>query len=191
MNNANAAEHAPTIHTPADPPELTVIGPDTTIKGEMFFEKSARILGTFEGRITAQGEVQIGQSAHCAAAVEAQRVVVDGSVTGPIHAHERLTLTANAQVRGDITAGTLVVAEGASFVGQCSVGPRAQELEQNAETARDPRAEQRADHRPEQRPEQQRPAARTTEVKAQIANPVELTPPWANQTRAQPAGAAA
>ena len=49
-------------------PELTVIGADTRIKGEMFFEKSARILGHFEGKITAQGEVQIGNGANCNAA---------------------------------------------------------------------------------------------------------------------------
>lgn len=184
MNTANTAntEHAPAITAPADPPELTVIGPDTTIKGEMFFEKSARILGTFEGRITAQGEVQIGQSAHCAAAVEAQRVVVDGAVTGPIHAHERLTLTANAQVRGDITAGTLVVAEGASFVGQCSVGPRAQELEQ----------EQPATTNDQRQPQQTQPRQvehRQVEPKSPLTTPVDLTPPWATQNQRQPAHA--
>jgi len=172
MTNTNTPDTTPHPNrVSAEPPELTVIGPDTTIKGEMFFEKSARILGTFEGRITAQGEVQIGQSARCAAAVEAQRVVVDGSVNGPIHAHERLTLTANAQVRGDITAGTLVVAEGASFVGQCSVGPRAQELD-----------EQGGANPPS--------ASLSSELKPALATPVDLTPPWANrgQPHAQAAG---
>lgn len=109
-------------------PELTVIGADTRIKGEMFFDKSARILGKFEGRIAAKGEVQVGQGAVCQAAVEAERVIVDGAVEGPIVARERLTLTANATVRGDLTAGTLVVAEGATFVGNCNVGPRAKEI---------------------------------------------------------------
>jgi cytoskeletal protein CcmA (bactofilin family) len=113
---------------PANLPEMTVIGPDTKIKGEMFFEKSARILGSFEGKITAQGEVQVGAGAQCNAAVEAERVIVDGRVSGPITARDRLTLTANAQVQGDLTAGTLVVAEGASFVGHCNVGPHASDL---------------------------------------------------------------
>lgn len=111
--------------------QLTIIGPDTKIKGEMFFEKSARILGQFEGKITAKGEVQVGAGALCRAAVEAERVVVDGTVAGPIHARERLTLTATAQVQGDLTAGTLVVAEGASFVGHCQVGPKAQAMLKN------------------------------------------------------------
>jgi cytoskeletal protein CcmA (bactofilin family) len=111
--------------------EMTVIGPDTRISGEMTFDKSARILGAFEGKIIAQGEVQIGPSADCRAAIDAKRVVVDGAVTGPIHARERLTLSPNARVTGDITAGTLIVAEGASFVGQCQVGPQAAELSKN------------------------------------------------------------
>ncbi|MEM9559599.1 MAG: polymer-forming cytoskeletal protein [Planctomycetota bacterium] len=114
--------------TTQDAQAMTVIGADTTIKGEMFFEKSARILGNFEGKITAKGEVQVGATAVCQAALEAERIIVDGTVQGPITARERLTLTANARVQGDLTAGTLVVAEGASFVGQCNVGPRAKEI---------------------------------------------------------------
>lgn len=142
-------------------PEMTIIGPDTKIKGEMFFEKSARILGSFEGKITAQGEVQIGAGALCNAAVEADRVIVDGRVHGPITARDRLTLTANAQVQGDLTAGTLVVAEGASFVGHCHVGPHAQELSKG---------------QPTQQAQAPRQAVQT-ETKPSPA--MDITPPWA------------
>jgi cytoskeletal protein CcmA (bactofilin family) len=146
----------------ATTPELTVIGADTRIKGEMFFEKSARILGHFEGKITAQGEVQIGNGANCNAAVEAEQIIVDGSVQGPLFARDRLTLTKNAQVQGDLTAGTLVVSEGASFVGHCNVGPRAQEMtgqsNQNLNNA-----------------------SSTAEPK-NIATPLDLTPPWAQDS---------
>ena len=152
----------PALNQPALP-EMTVIGPDTRIKGEMFFEKSARILGQFEGKIIAQGEVQIGNGAECNAAVEAQRIVVDGKVNGPIAAHDRLTLTENAQVQGDITAGTLVVAEGASFVGNCNVGPRAQEILKNSPNATTTKP------------------ALATEPKGSIGHSPELTPPWATQ----------
>lgn len=108
--------------------EITVIGPDTRIKGEVTFDNTARILGVVEGKITAGGELQIGPSADCKAEIQAASVIVDGSVDGPIHASERLTLSPNARVTGDIHAGTLIVAEGASFVGQCRVGPQAAEL---------------------------------------------------------------
>ena len=45
--------------------QITVIGPDTRIKGEMSFERTARILGRFEGKVTTSGELQVGASAHC------------------------------------------------------------------------------------------------------------------------------
>lgn len=112
----------------ADQSEITVIGRDTRIKGEMQFEGGARILGTFEGKITANGEVEIAESATCNAEVEAERIVVDGSVEGNLEARDRLSLNANAKINGDITAGELVVTEGATFVGHCRVGPRAAEI---------------------------------------------------------------
>ena len=155
-------------------PELTVIGADTRIKGEMFFEKSARILGHFEGKITAQGEVQIGNGANCNAAVEAEQIIVDGSVQGPLFARDRLTLTANAQVQGDLTAGTLVVSEGASFVGHCNVGPRANEMtgnemRQNTQTT-------------SSRPVQSLPPqSSNTEPKTNLTTQLDLTPPWAQK----------
>ncbi len=108
--------------------EMTIIGPDTRISGEVSFNSTARILGTVEGKIVANAELQIGPSANCQAAIEGKTVIVDGGVEGPVHAAERLTLSPHARVVGDIRAGTLVVAEGASFVGHCQVGPQAKEL---------------------------------------------------------------
>lgn len=155
---------------PANLPEMTVIGPDTQIKGEMYFEKSARILGTFEGKIAAQGEVQIGSGAQCNAAVEAERIIVDGNVNGPIIARDRLTLTANAKVQGDLTAGTLVVAEGASFVGQCNVGPHAQELGKKAGNT-----ERTTQHQTTTQPS----TAPSSQSEPKPA--MDITPPWARE----------
>jgi cytoskeletal protein CcmA (bactofilin family) len=101
---------------------MTVIGPDTHIKGEMVFDSSARILGTFEGRITAKGEVEIGDGAGCKASIEATSIIVDGMVEGDITARERCQLNVKARVAGDIVATTLIVSEGASFIGHCRVG---------------------------------------------------------------------
>jgi cytoskeletal protein CcmA (bactofilin family) len=105
--------------------QITVIGPDTRIKGEMSFERTARILGRFEGKVTTSGELQVGSSAHCQAALEAGTVIVDGTVDGDILARERVQLNGSARVNGDVVAEKLIVAEGASFSGHCRVGPEA------------------------------------------------------------------
>mgnify|MGYP005856602071 CR=1 FL=1 len=175
--NPNGTHNGTPSAPPNGTPELTVIGADTRIKGEMFFEKSARILGHFEGKITAQGEVQIGNGANCNAAVEAEQIIVDGSVQGPLYARDRLTLTANAQVQGDLTAGTLVVSEGASFVGHCNVGPRAQEMTGQGNNAQQGQTTQQT--RPQNRPQNNAPI--NGEPKPNITTQLDLTPPWAQQ----------
>ena len=108
--------------------QITIIGRDAKIKGELSFDASAKILGTFEGKIIAKGEVVIGETATCRATVEAGNVIVDGPLEGDVIARDRLQLTAKAKVKGDITAGSLSVVEGASFVGHCKVGPEAVKL---------------------------------------------------------------
>lgn len=112
----------------AEEGQITVIGRDAKIKGELSFDNSAKILGGFEGKIVAKGEVIIGETANCRATVEAGTVIVDGPIEGDIIAKDRIQLTPKAKVKGDITASSLSVGEGASFVGHCKVGPDAVRL---------------------------------------------------------------
>ncbi|MBS0186451.1 MAG: polymer-forming cytoskeletal protein [Planctomycetes bacterium] len=118
----------------AEEGQITVIGKDAKIKGELSFENSAKILGGFEGKITAKGEVIIGESALCRATVEAGTVIVDGPIEGDIIARDRIQLTPKAKVKGDIIAASLSVGEGASFIGHCKVGPDAVKLSEDLGT---------------------------------------------------------
>jgi cytoskeletal protein CcmA (bactofilin family) len=105
--------------------EMTVIGQGTTIRGEVDFDQGARILGVFEGKIRSKGEVHIAESADCRAEIDAENIVIDGKTNGNIIARNRCRLSEHANLTGDITAKTLLVEEGATFVGHCSVGENA------------------------------------------------------------------
>jgi cytoskeletal protein CcmA (bactofilin family) len=118
MSEQNNSHGAAAHHT-------TVIGPDTTIKGEMSFEGAARILGNFEGKISSKGELHIADGAVCKASVDAAKVTIDGTVEGNVSARERVELTAKAKMKGDLMTAKLLVAEGAIFSGHISVGPEA------------------------------------------------------------------
>jgi len=107
----------------ADNSTTTVIGPDTTIKGEVNFSSRARLLGTVEGQIAAKGDFEVGEGATCKASINAAKVTIDGSVEGNVTASDRVELNAKARLHGDLVAEKLVVAEGASFVGHCRIGP--------------------------------------------------------------------
>ncbi len=107
---------------PTSNKETTVIGGDTHIKGEMSFKKSVRVVGTFEGKIAGEGELQVADNATCRADVDSNTVIVDGTVEGNLVAKEKVQLNAKGVIKGDIVAGKMVMTEGASFFGQCSVG---------------------------------------------------------------------
>ncbi len=109
----------------------TVIGGDTVIKGEMSFKSSANIVGTFEGTITGEGQLNVSANAMCKANVDSSSVTVDGRVEGNLVAREKVQLNAKGVVKGDIVAGKMIMNEGASFFGQCSVGPEAVKAAQN------------------------------------------------------------
>jgi len=102
--------------------QTTIIGADSYFKGEMSFEKTAKIIGRFDGKITGKGELQIAQSATCKADIESAVANIDGTIEGNITASNAVKLTANGKVKGDITAAKMTMAEGASFFGMCAVG---------------------------------------------------------------------
>jgi cytoskeletal protein CcmA (bactofilin family) len=102
--------------------QTTVIGADSYFKGEMQFERTAKIIGRFDGKISGKGELQIADSASCKADIESSVANIDGTIEGNIHAQDTVKLTANGKVKGDITAARMTMAEGASFYGMCAVG---------------------------------------------------------------------
>lgn len=114
--------------------QTTVIGADSYFKGELEFDKTARIIGRFDGKITGKGELQVTQSAALKADVDSAVANIDGSVEGNITAKDAVKLNANGKVKGDITASRMVMAEGASFFGMCAVGPDASRGGGNAPT---------------------------------------------------------
>ena len=106
----------------AETGDTTVVGADSHFKGELTFERTARINGKFDGKITGKGELQVSQNAQCKADVDAAGVQVDGLVEGNLNAKDTVKLNGSGVVRGDITAAKMVMSEGASFHGMCAVG---------------------------------------------------------------------
>jgi cytoskeletal protein CcmA (bactofilin family) len=106
-------------------PAVTVIGSDCSFKGEATFEGSMKVEGKFEGKVTSKGKLSLGRGAQISADVTVGQALVEGTFKGNVTATERIELTASAHVLGDVRAPKLVIAEGATFVGNCHVSPDA------------------------------------------------------------------
>jgi cytoskeletal protein CcmA (bactofilin family) len=103
----------------------TVIGADAKFKGELSFQGSVKIDGTFEGSINTPGTVFVSQTGKVKAEVHAGNVAVDGTVEGNVASEGRVTLNASCKLKGDLKAAKLTVKEGATWAGRCDVGPGA------------------------------------------------------------------
>ena len=103
----------------------TVIGADARFNGQLSFDGSVRIDGSFEGSIKTPGKVFISQSGKVKAEIEAGNITIDGSVEGNISTEGRIQLNATCKLKGDVAAAKMTMAEGATWSGRCDVGPNA------------------------------------------------------------------
>jgi cytoskeletal protein CcmA (bactofilin family) len=115
----------------------TVLGADATFKGELSYEGAMRIEGKFDGRITSKGRLIVGKTAHVSGELTVAHAGVEGQFKGNVVASERVELTGSAQVTGDIRSPRLVVAEGATLVGNVVISPEALKGDHRGATERD------------------------------------------------------
>jgi len=93
------------------------------ISGKLSFEGATKIDGQVDGEITAKDSLTIGESAVVTAQIKAASIVVAGKVSGDITATSRIEIRPSAKVIGNLTSPVLVVHEGATFEGHCSMSP--------------------------------------------------------------------
>ena len=103
-------------------PKLVTLGNTTRFNGLLKFNESLCIKGKFKGTIKAAGDLIVDKGA----VVEADNIsvtslIVYGTVVGAVHATDKIDLFPGAEVRGDLTAARLRIADGVLFEGQCSM----------------------------------------------------------------------
>jgi cytoskeletal protein CcmA (bactofilin family) len=73
--------------------------------------------------VTSKAKVVIGTTGNVEGDVVCQNADISGAVNGKTTVSEMLFLKSQARINGDILTGKLVVEIGASFTGNCSMGP--------------------------------------------------------------------
>ena len=95
-----------------------LVGKSVVVKGELHGDEDVTIEGQVEGTITLKQHVlTIGRHGRIQADVLAKSVVVMGEVMGNIEAIEKVSISAEGRVDGDIRAPRVSIAEGAKFRG--------------------------------------------------------------------------
>jgi cytoskeletal protein CcmA (bactofilin family) len=123
---------------------VVVLGKGTSFNGVLKFGETLRIQGKFKGTIDAKGALIVDKDA----VVEADRVSVSsltvyGTVIGAVHARDKVDMMSGAEVRGDVTAARLRIADGVLFEGQCSMSAVDKDVEIFSRPAEEIKAELR------------------------------------------------
>jgi cytoskeletal protein CcmA (bactofilin family) len=120
------------VATAARPGSACVIGPKTTVKGEITGDEDIMVEGVVEGQIRVSQDLRIAAGGVVKATVEAQSVVVSGELLGDCHASQRVELQASGRLTGNIRAPRVVIAEGATFRGNSDMSGRKDERRDKA-----------------------------------------------------------
>ncbi|MDR0377527.1 MAG: polymer-forming cytoskeletal protein [Spirochaetaceae bacterium] len=111
--------------------EATVFfGTETKFNGHLRFKENLCIEGKFTGTIEATGALIVDHGA----VVEADHIsvaslTVFGTVIGAVHAVDKIDMMSGADVRGDMTAVRLRIADGVLFEGECHMISTEKEVE--------------------------------------------------------------
>jgi cytoskeletal protein CcmA (bactofilin family) len=99
------------------------------LQGELRFDASFRVDGKFTGTVASEGDLIVGAAGEVDGEVRVGQVFVSGTVRGTIHAVRRVQIAPSGKVFAEIDTPALVIEDGATFEGSCSMsrdaaGPR-------------------------------------------------------------------
>jgi cytoskeletal protein CcmA (bactofilin family) len=95
----------------------TIVGPNTSLKGDIRSSGGVRIDGDFGGTIELAGNLIIGENATVVANITAHNVQVQGTVQGDVTA-KRLEILDTGKLWGDIAVDSFVLDDGGFYRGQ-------------------------------------------------------------------------
>lgn len=100
----------------------TLIGADTIIQGDISFSGGVRVDGAVYGNVTEQqgsaSTIVISESGRIEGSVSATKIVLNGSVVGPVKTEQFIELQTKARITGDLYYRALEMHMGAVIDGK-------------------------------------------------------------------------
>ena len=111
---------------------VSVLGPTLHFKGELHADEELLIKGRIEGSITHSQRITVCAEGTVTANVRAQVIVVEGTVQGDLMAEKSVMVRETAKLRGNITAPSVSIVEGAHFTGGIDMEKRVAAVDSSA-----------------------------------------------------------
>lgn len=99
----------------------TVIGLNVNLKGNLKNQGSIQVNGSVEGEVRSDDNITVGETAMIKGPVAAKVIEVSGTIKGLVEASEKLEINPTGKVIGDINAKSLIIKQGAIFIGKSTM----------------------------------------------------------------------
>ncbi len=100
----------------------TLIGANTRVEGNMQYSSGLRVDGTIKGNVAqangSQCTLILSEAGSIEGEVTAAKIVINGKITGPVHASEFIELQTKARIVGDLYYKSLEMHTGAVIEGK-------------------------------------------------------------------------
>jgi cytoskeletal protein CcmA (bactofilin family) len=122
----------------------TIIGPGTSVSGDIESAGFTRVDGSMRGDLTAKGRVVIGENARMKSNISGTNITIGGVVYGNVTASEKLVILTTGLVVGDIITRHIKTDEGALVDGRIVICASDEKWEAEVSRSRDARSVHRA-----------------------------------------------
>ncbi|MDR2110837.1 MAG: polymer-forming cytoskeletal protein [Spirochaetaceae bacterium] len=99
----------------------SIIGPGTSVKGDIESGGFTRVDGSLQGNLYAKGRIVVGEKARMKSSISGTSITIGGVVYGNVLASERLIILSTGLVLGDIITRRIEAAEGCLIHGRVTV----------------------------------------------------------------------
>lgn len=101
---------------------VTILGEETEFDGVLEYSDNLVVTGKFSGTIKSDGYLEIYPGAECKVdSMTASTIIISGSVSGNINAHDCLEMNSGSRVVGDVSTKRLCIADDVEFHGSVSM----------------------------------------------------------------------
>jgi cytoskeletal protein CcmA (bactofilin family) len=123
----------------------SLLGPRALLTGELEFQGTLRLDGTFHGSIKTRGTLVVGKEATVDGEVCAGEVQIFGLVRARVISAERVEIYEGGVLEGDVRTPSLVIEDGAQFEGVRQRTPKTNQDDLRTARENHPRTEEQSE----------------------------------------------
>ncbi len=99
----------------------SIVGPDLCVDGNITIKGNLLIYGKVKGNILCDGVLTMSKGSEVIGNIKTLSADISGTIQGDVESRQKLSLSSTAILTGNLLAAILIIEDGASFNGLCTM----------------------------------------------------------------------